>query len=129
MEILLEVFTIFLIIVLQVLGIGLHVMQKIVKLGNDYPDKSRQEIKDAFFKEDWDTLSISAIILVLNVVAHIIVVVYAPEIAAAKYWNIPFNLWSFFIALVLGYAGQRIIYKLLGTAENFLNKKVDDHLK
>jgi hypothetical protein len=129
MEIIIHIFTLLLIVILQGIGIGLHVMEKIVKLGDAHPDKTRQEIQAIFFKEDWDTLRISFLIVILDLVVHIIILVYAPAIAADKYLNVPFELWSFLVALVLGYAGQRLIYRFLGTAETFLNKKVDDHLK
>jgi hypothetical protein len=31
-------------------------------------------------------------------------------------------------AFVIGYAGQRLVYKYLGSAEKFLDKKVGDKL-
>lgn len=115
----------FLICALQILGIGFHVMQKIVELGNKYPDKDRREIKEIFKKEDWDTTAISGLVLILHLIVHFIADIYAVELRD----SIPyFILWSFAFALVLGYAGQRLIYKAFGTAEKVLGKKLDNQI-
>lgn len=114
-----------LITILQLLGIGFHVMQKIISLGNDFPEKKRKEILSTFVNEDWDTLCVSALVMILNLVAHYIIERYAHSITAYPYYS----LISFGIALTLGYAGQRMIYKYLGSAEKFLDKKVEDKFK
>lgn len=113
-----------LIFILQILGIGFHVMQKIISLGDEHKDKNRSQIFSAFLYEDWDTLSVSALIIALHLVSHYIVENYTTIRQIDNY-----HLYSFGLALVLGYAGQRIIYKYLGSAEEFLNKKVNDKLK
>jgi hypothetical protein len=114
-----------LIISLQLSGIGLHVMQKIIGIGNLHPDKPASETFKIFMREDWDTLCVSAIVLFLNIIVHYIVGEYAQSISAMEYYT----LTSFAIALVLGYAGQRMIYKYLGSAEKFLDKQVENRLK
>lgn len=114
-----------LIVVLQLLGIGFHVMQKIISLGDKFPDKNRSQILSGFLYEDWDSLCVSGLIIFLNMVTHYIVENYAPAVREVNHYH----LYSFGMALILGYAGQRIIYKYLGSAEEFLNKKVTDKLK
>jgi hypothetical protein len=113
-----------LILLLQLIGIGFHVMQKVSTLGNLFPDKPRNAIFGIFMQEDWDTLMISALILALNEIAHYILHVYAITISSYQY----FDLISFGVALVLGYAGQNLVYKWLGSARDFLDKKVTDKL-
>jgi hypothetical protein len=113
-----------LIVILQLLGIGFHVMQKISILGDKFPDKSIREIRILFLKEDLDTLVVSALVLMLNLVSHYIVTIYTTIPKMDNY-----HLYSFGAALVLGYAGQRVIYKYLGTAERFLDKKIDNKLQ
>lgn len=114
-----------LVFLFQFLGIGFNVMQKIVALGDTYPQLSMREAIVAFFKKDWDTLAISSLVLAFNLAVHFV----------ANYYKAPFTAWvyypfvSFGIALVLGYGGQRMIYKYLGTAESYLDKKVTDNLK
>jgi hypothetical protein len=113
-----------LILILQFLGIGFHVMQKISILGDKFPEKTIGDIQAIFWKQDYDTLIVSALVLLLNLVAHYIVGEYT-DIPSIKYYH----LYSFGIALVLGYAGQRIIYKYLGTAEKFLDRKIETKLQ
>jgi len=110
---------------MQALGIGFHVGQKIVSLGNLHPEKSWREIIKAFFGEDWDTLCISGLVLVLNEMIHVIINGYASYITSFP----NFYLYSFGTALLLGYAGQRLVYKFFGSAEKFLGDQIDNKLK
>lgn len=111
-----------LIITLQLLGIGFHVMQKIVSLGDAFPNEQPFGIVKVFLKQDWDTLIVSFLVLVLNIVAHFIF----------TYYDAPFTKWDYYIftsygiSLIFGYAGQRLIYKYFGTAEKYLDKKVTE---
>jgi hypothetical protein len=114
-----------LIFLLELAGIGLHVMQKIIGIGNRHPGKKRPEIIGIFWDEDWDTLIVSAIVLFINLIAHFIVAEYATYLTEWEYYD----LFSFGLALVLGYAGQRVIYNYLGTAEKYLNQQVEQKLK
>lgn len=114
-----------LIAVLQLLGIGFHVMQKVSSLGNTFPQKSRKDILGIFLQEDWDTLCISGLILATCETGHYIIHHYAHTVAAMQY----FELTWFGLALVLGYSGQNLIYKWLGSAESYLDKKVTDKLQ
>lgn len=114
-----------LVFILQLLGIGFHVGQKIVSLGNTYPQKTWKEILTVFFSEDWDTLFISALVLILNECAHFIIDGYAHYLT--EYPN--FYLYSFGTALLLGYAGQRLVYKFFGSAEKFLGNQIDNKLQ
>lgn len=115
-----------LIITLQLLGIGFHVMQKVVSIGDKYTDISPYAVFKVFWKEDWDTLAVSSLVLFLNVVVHFVLINYVPPL--------PFVQWEYFLlvsygaALLFGYAGQRMIYKYFGTAEKFLDKQVNDRI-
>jgi hypothetical protein len=109
-----------LILILQTIGVGFHVMQKVISIGTSNPEKHKNEILGIFFQEDWDTLLVSLLILALDEVAHYVITHYAVSLSAYQY----FDLISMGVALILGYAGQNLIYKWLGTAESFLDKKV-----
>ena len=113
------------IIILQVIGVGFSVMERISKIGDKQPTFTRHEIVNAFWVEDWDTLIVSGLVLALNLVAHYIVEHYTVIFLENDYAQ----LYGFGIALIMGYAGQRLIYKYMGSAEKFLDKKVDDRLK
>lgn len=115
-----------LILILQALGIYFNVMENVVKLGDKYPAETPKSIFRIFWHEDWDTLATSAGIILLNLVGHYIVfeklhMTLLPE----WYWQ----LAPYFLSLLGGYAGQRLIYKVFGTAEKCLEKRADDLLK
>lgn len=111
-----------LIILFQLLGIGFHVAQKLIQLDNLSPDDSFGAVMKLFWNEDRVTIFISSLILVLNVAAHFVIESYAPELRAKIEY---YALYSFAIALVLGYGGQRLVYKYLGKAEALLDKQAD----
>lgn len=115
----------FLIIILQLLGVGFHVVQQVSDIDNRHPEVNRSEVFAIFFKNDWDTLMGSALVLALHVVTHYIIENYAPEVRSMK----NYILYSFGLALVMGYGGQKIVYKYLGSAEKFLDDKIDNKLK
>jgi hypothetical protein len=116
----------FLIFVLQMLGIAFHVMQKIIKLGDQYPTLGRKEIFNIFLQEDWDTLCVSGLIIVADELAHYIIDEYTPDFRSGINYYI---LYAFGIAFMLGYLGQRFVYKWLGSAEKFIDKKVEGKLQ
>ena len=110
-----------LIIILQLIGIGFHALEKVAELDKKYPQFSMKEVFAAFFNEDWNTLLMSGLVLALNVVTRFIAERYAPQFTG----NQTTELWWFGISLVLGYAGQRLVYRFFGSAEKFLNKQAD----
>lgn len=114
-----------LVLALEVIGIALHVMQKVAAFDKAYPEKNMNQIFKVFWEEDWNTVFISIIILCLNLIVHFVINEYAPALTQVPYYL----LYAFGGALLLGYAGQRLVYKYLGTAEKFLDKKVNDTLQ
>jgi len=112
------------VLILELIGISLHVMEKISVFDKQYPERSINQICKVFWRHDWNTVIISAIVLLLNLMIHLIINWYAPELTTIKYYL----LYAFGGALLLGFAGQGLIYKYLGTAEKFLDKKVNDIL-
>lgn len=113
-----------LIFILQAIGISLSVTQKVTLLDKQFPDFNKKQIFAVFLDEDWTTLLGSAIVLILNIVTHYIVDNYTTYHDTFE----NYDLYSFAIALILGYAGQRLIYKWLGSAEKALDKKVSDKI-
>jgi ABC-type Fe3+ transport system permease subunit len=113
-----------LIIILQLLGIGFHVGQKVHELDKKFENDTLQQVFNQFWNSDRVTVFISGLVLLLNLVVHYIIEEYAAGIRSIE----NYDLYSFGVALVLGYAGQRLIYKYLGKAEEVLNKKVEEKL-
>lgn len=117
------------IIAFQVVGILCHVAQKIVQFDRESPEKTRKQIVDLFFENEWSSLGSSGVFLFLHLLIH----------GASDYYNwlgeteaialfgvmIPMTAISLGIALVIGYGGQRIVYKYLGNMEAVLNKTAD----
>ena len=114
-----------LIIILQAIGISLNVLQKVMELDKNYPDDSLSDVFETFWKKDRVTVFISLVVVVLNVVGHYIAENYTKAHESIEYYD----LYTFGIALVLGYAGQWLIYKWLGKAAEALDKKVESKLQ
>ena len=105
----------------QLIGIGLQVALKVLELDKKFQDDSLSDVLKQFWLSDRITLIISGLIVFANLVTHFIIEEYTNfETAIPNY-----ALYNFGVALVLGYAGQRIIYKYLGKAENVLMNKAD----
>jgi hypothetical protein len=100
-------------------------MQKVSELDNKYPELKWKEVFALFIKEDWDTMVISGLVWATQTVIHVILFIFAPELPASIEYYI---LWAFGIALVLGYCGQRVVYKFFGSAEKVLIKQIDSKL-
>ena len=119
----------FLIFVLQLFGIGFHIVQTVRKLDSEHPDKKISEIFTLFFNNEWVTLFGSSLVVFLHLTTHYIVDTYAPELRETKInifvAQVPYIIGSFVMAFCLGYFGQRIIYKFFGKAETYLGNKVD----
>lgn len=115
-----------LIVILQLLGVGFQVGPKLYHLDKQFTDDTLQEVWSVFWNSDRVTMFISAFILLLDLVTHLIIHVYAPEIREWRYNGlINYFTVSFSIALMLGYAGQRILYHYMGTAEKVLMERAD----
>lgn len=112
------------IILLQCIGIGLHVMQKIITINKNTPELTRSEVIASFWEADAFTLVVSFLVLMLHVVAHIVFHAFFPDILEWHPLRIPFLVWAFIGALLMGYAGQRLIYKFLGSMEVVVNEKI-----
>lgn len=113
----------FLIFIIQILGIGFHVGQKVLELDKLYPDDSITDVFKLFWKTDKFTVFISAWITAAYGLFYYITQEYAPDsVTNFEYLDLCF----FGGALVIGYGGQGIIYKALGKAVDIANKKIDD---
>lgn len=110
-----------LIAVLQILGIGFKAWLTILALDKKFPDDTLDDVMSEFWKSDRITLFISFWIMVSNLVFHFIIEEYSDLSEAVSYYM----LINFAIAFVLGFAGQAIVYKYLGKAENVLMRKAD----
>lgn len=110
----------FLTTILFLLGVAFHVMGKVKDLKVKFPDLHRSMIWKTFFEQEWDSLVVSGLVLIATEMALFISVYNEVKLPA---WV---DMWGMYvISVVAGYAGQRIAYVYLGTAEDFLRKKAD----
>lgn len=109
-----------LILIFFLIGAGFHIMQKIGALREKFPSLTPKTVWTTFFNEEWNVLIISFLCLLLLESLHFVVTVKEVELGelAKKWW------FLYVLSTLVGYAGQRLIYKYLGSAEAALNRKV-----
>lgn len=115
------------ILAFQLMGIFFHIVQKVKEIADKIPDEEEtfMGVMGLFWKQDYLTVIGSFGVLALHLLVHYVVETQAPQIRDLISYYI---LWSYALALILGYAGQRLIYGWLGKAEKVLDKKVNDKL-
>jgi len=109
------------IIGLYILGTILHIMQRIRKIREKYPDLQPIAVWRTYKKEEWDTMIVNGVCLGLMLSFWVLI--------HFKHLPIPswINIWgSYPISLVSGYMLHRLVYKLLGTTETVIEKRIDD---
>jgi hypothetical protein len=114
----------FLIISLQGVGILLSILHKCKEIDDLNDGDTFRDVWRMFWLRDRITVLISIVVTFLHLLIHVILDVYSDIPKTVPHYN----LWDFGLALVMGYGGQRLIYKYLGKAELFLGKKVGDRL-
>ena len=100
-------------------GVLFHIMVKVMGYKKTFPTLSFKSIWGTFFKEEWDSLMVSAIIL--GVVELAIFIINYQQITIPDWMQ-----WGIYpISLLMGYQGQRIAYKFLNTASDALERKAE----
>ncbi len=108
--------------VFQLLGIGLHVAEKVVAIDKELPDDTLGQVFAKFWKIDRVTIIISGLIMLLHLAGHLVIATYAATlISGIEYYD----LYSILAALVLGYGGQKIVYAFLGKLQTAALNKAD----
>jgi len=125
-----------LIIIFQALGVMYRAGKQVGELKKEHPESDMKHITDLFFKEDWNVLVMSFVVLLTYLAVHYVVsfleIDWTKKLA---FFGIDLTLGSVYllisvgIAIVLGYKGQDLIYKWLGTAADKLDKEVSDKLQ
>ncbi len=100
-------------------GVMFHVMVKVMGYKKQFTTLSFGQIWGTFFKEEWDSLMVSAIIYGVTELSIFIINYQQINIPEWLQWGI------YPIALLMGYQGQRIAYKFLNTASDALEKKAE----
>lgn len=89
-----------------------------------------------FFKEDWNVMVMSLVVLLTDLAVHYVVSLLGIDwtqkfalFGVNLTWGSVYLLFSVAIAIILGYKGQDLIYKWLGTAADKLDKEVTDKIQ
>lgn len=102
------------------IGFGYFVMRTITKLKRAYPKLGFSDVWKTFFREEWDTILTSLLGLAL-----MLMIIFIPRYNGYTLPDWYENFGMYGLALVDGYAGTKLIYKYMGTAEGILDKKAD----
>lgn len=113
------------IIVAQIFGILFHNYLKIKQIDDRRPDDTFWEVMNVFYRENALTLILSTIILAFTVFVHAVVGHYTNLHDAFDYYD----LSAAGLSLVLGYQGQKIVYKALDKGTAVVDKKLDEKVK
>lgn len=113
------------IIIAQVFGILFHNYLKIKQIDDRRDDDTFMEVLSVFYKENVLSLILSTVILLFTVFAHGVVWYYTDLNITIPYYD----LGAVVVSLILGYQGQRLVYKALDKGTNVVDRKLDDKLK
>lgn len=103
----------------QILGIFFHIMIKVAGYKKQFPTLSVGSIWKTFKKEEWDSMIGS--VGILGLVELSIFIINWQQIVIPDWLQ-----WGIYpISLLMGYQGQRILYKYLNTASDALEKKAE----
>lgn len=106
--------------ILTVCGVMFHVMQKVKHLREKFPTLTASGIWKTFMFEEWNTLIVSFLVWLVHQLSIFICIYHNVTLPM---W---YKLWGVYaLALALGYCGQRVAYKYLGTAEKILEKRAE----
>lgn len=105
------------------LGAWFSALQKIMGIRTRNPKASINEVKNTYLEEEWNTI--------LAVGACWVVDILAWYIIRMNHIKIPlwFEQWGVYaFNLLAGWCLHRLIFKLLGTTEKAVEKKIEDKI-
>lgn len=119
------------ILIFELLGIALSVFKEVIDLNKRTPaSETKKSIWLLYKEKEQLTLGLSVVIVFLNLAVHAAINVYSPAVHQTIVTiplpyditlKVPFLLISFGIALMLGFAGQKLLYGWLGRTEKYLD--------
>jgi len=128
MEIALIIFEYILLIAFGAIGISLSVLEQVIKFGDRFPGKKRTEIMAEYWNNEWDTFQLSLVIQALDILFHVSIHLFYPDLRNQKIWVFNYQIIAFLAAVLIGYFGQKKVYQLLGKADKYFDKKIDEKL-
>lgn len=124
-----------LIIIFQFLGITYKVGQQVAALKKTHPESTGKQVMNTYWNEDWNTLAMSFIVLCTDLAVHYVIEKLGIDwsksfdlLGITTTWASVYLIFSVGIAIILGYKGQDLIYKWLGSAADRLDKEVSNKI-
>lgn len=108
-------------VIAQLFGVVFHTYLKIKEIDDRRPDDTLMEVVKVFYKENILSLMLSAVILLFTVFIHFVIGYYTDLPQTVPYYD----LIGAGVSLVLGYQGQRIVYKALNKGTDAVDRGLD----
>lgn len=113
------------IIVAQVFGILFHTYLKIKEIDDRRADDTFPEVCVVFYRENILSILLSIVILLFTAFIHFVIGYYSDLSKTIPYYN----LIGAGVSLILGYQGQKIVYKALNKGTDVVDSKLDNKIK
>ena len=117
----------FLIICFQFVGFCIFQIPALLIIDNKSSSDSLKDVFQAFWEKDRITIIGSGVILFFQEITHLTIWYYDMPIQnnPVQFWGYEFSYVAatFGLALILGFAGQGILYGLLGKTGEFIRTK------
>lgn len=108
-------------IIAQFFGVFFHNYLKIKEIDERRPDDTLMDVVSVFYRENLLTLILSAVIVLFTVFVHFVIGYYTDLPQRISYYD----LIGAGVSLVLGYQGQRIVYKALNKGTDAVDRGLD----
>lgn len=112
-------------ILAQVFGILFHNFLKIDEIDKRRDDDTFWDVLTVFYRENILSLILSGVILLFTVFVHFVIGYYSDINETIPYYD----LIGAGVSLVLGYQGQKLVYKALNKGTSVVDKGLDEKLK
>lgn len=113
----------FLILVLELLGIIANAGQIIIGLDKEKDDDKFGDVAQSFWNKNRASVLVSLIVILpINLIGHYILANYSTYPSTIE----NYDLYSFALALVLGYCGQWLLYEVLNKMKEKAKQKADN---
>ncbi len=109
----------------QIFGILFHTYIKIDAIDNRRPDDSFWEVLLVFYQENLKSLILSFVILAFTIFIRFVIELHTNLDETIPYYE----LINIGISLILGYQGQKIVYKALDKGTGVVERKLDEKIK
>lgn len=109
----------------QIFGILFHTYLKIKEIDDRRDDDTFWEVLTVFYRENVLSLMLSGVIILFTAFIHFVIGYYSDLNLTIPYYD----LMGAGVSLVLGYQGQKIVYKALNKGTDIVDNGLDKKLQ